>query len=230
MHKLFISDITENSLKRMKKRIQSYRDAKLNSGSDSFKSLDLDFFENCIDAMIELKQRGTDCSYEDVVKEVNNSTQSKDYSHSLISPLLDNETLVKGNDYVLWEDKALFNERFAYFLTVTGGLANMSALYIILKSGSVFKCKSHSYLTDDMDNEAVTATYMGDVAVKIPDIISKPTVSIHHLAVMDAIDYNLYCVVDDMLCDCIGCGSTDVTPKEDYQYYKDLLESCMSLQ
>lgn len=230
MHKLFASDISTESLKKMKKRIQGYRATKSNSGSDSFRAFELNFYENCIDALLELKTSDNKVKYSDVAKKLQSSVDDFNVNnHVLVKPLIDSEVPFIGNDYVLWDNVELFTVRFAYFFTESGGIGGNSCLYIILKNDMMFKCKSHRSITESIDSDAVVATYIGSLSVKLLDKIRKPGVSIHHSPVMDSIDFTIQTVVNGVLYDCIGDGSAEIIPMRDVDFYKSLLEDCKRL-
>jgi len=55
MHHVKLSDLSLSALRNMKKSIKFCRDNKDNNIADTFRGLGLNFFENCVDAVISLK-------------------------------------------------------------------------------------------------------------------------------------------------------------------------------
>lgn len=240
MHKLFVQDLSDKSLNRMKKRIQDYRNTKENSGQDAFRAIDLNFFENCVDALIELRKNGnTVDSYEDVVKgssDVINDvlTQPSDLYQSSNGVALPKYKLSHKCSvcdlFVLWNDEESFHNHVLFFEVYLSKDFKESRLFVVLKDGSLFRCTSSCVLYEDIGSNIMIGSYLGSCDVNGVKC-NEPIETLDMEQDLSVVNFTVYQVVDNSVIPCYSTGALSLKPLvySDEQLYKGIFNESLRI-
>ena len=233
MHNVKLSDLSLSTLRNIKKRIQFCRDNKDNSITDTFRGLDLNFFENCVDQVIILKQQGykfVDENYKKILDGaiINDVKECK--SEEVFAPLKSGEDGLIGKIYTISINKNSFINNVKFMMTKTGGFGGMSFLFIVDTEGRVYRCTSHgAYSLENIEDEIVIGKLLGNVSIPDKDYTSISCETIKRVGyVMDSVIYCFFTLnsnLEQIILFQEECGEIKYAPKVHDTDLYDLYES-----